>query len=270
MLAFDHNAVVAGIKKIALETLLPKFAVVARHIKDDGSFVTEADITTQEQIAALLHRLNPKIPMLGEEMSPDEQQQLLANSPLLWCLDPLDGTTNFSGGLPYFSISLALLSRGKPLFGMVYDPVRDECFTAHNGQGAFLNNIRLTLPVDERPIGGAIALIDFKKLPESIAIPLITHPPYASQRSLGSVALDWCWMASNRCQLYLHSRQKLWDFAAGLLIFSEAGGLHQTLSGSPIDYTHLESQAAYAAINHSLFVAWGEWLGNQTNQGSHQ
>lgn len=265
MQEIDYDAVVDEVKRIANEILLPKFAAVTRHIKDDGSFVTEADLTTQEQVATLLHRLNPDIPMLGEEMSPDEQQQLLSNSPLLWCLDPLDGTTNFSGGLPYFSISLALLSKGKPLFGMVYDPVRDECFTAHSGQGAYLNNSRLTLPVDELPINNAIALIDFKKLPETIAVPLVTNPPYASQRSLGSVALDWCWMASNRCQIYLHSRQKLWDFAAGLLIFSEAGGLHKTVAGAPIDYSHLESQAAYAAINQSLFMQWGEWLGNQDN-----
>ncbi len=70
-------------------------------------------------------------------------------------------------------------------------------------------------------------------------------------------------MASNRCQIYLHSRQKLWDFAAGLLIFSEAGGLHKTVAGTPIDYSHLESQAAYAAINPSLFMQWDEWLSNQ-------
>lgn len=263
MLEIDHDAVVEGIKRIANETLLPKFAAVTRQIKDDGSFVTEADITTQAQVAALLHQLNPELPMLGEEMSTGEQQQLLSNSPLLWCLDPLDGTTNFSGGLPYFSISLALLSKGKPGFGMVYDPVRDECFTAHSGQGAYLNNNRLSLPADELSITNAIALVDFKKLPETIAIPLVTNPPYASQRSLGSVALDWCWMASNRCQLYLHSRQKLWDFAAGLLIFSEAGGLHKTIAGTDIDYGHLESQAAYAAINQSLFMQWDEWLENQ-------
>ncbi|NOR51471.1 MAG: inositol monophosphatase, partial [Gammaproteobacteria bacterium] len=85
MLEIDPDAVVDGIKRIANETLLPKFAAVTRHIKDDGSFVTEADVTTQEQVAALLRRLNPEIPMLGEEMSPDEQQQLLSNSPLLWC-----------------------------------------------------------------------------------------------------------------------------------------------------------------------------------------
>jgi len=262
----DHNALVEGVKRIANETLLPKFAAVTRQIKDDGSFVTEADVTTQEQIATLLHRLNPEIPMLGEEMSSDEQQQLLANSPLLWCLDPLDGTTNFSGGLPYFSISLALISNGKPLFGMVYDPVRDECFTAQSGQGAYLNNSRLSLPTDKLSIDSAIALVDFKKLPATMAIPLVTNPPYTSQRSLGSVALDWCWLASNRCQLYLHSRQKLWDFAAGLLIFSEAGGRHKTVAGTPIDYSHLESQAAYAAINPSLFMQWDEWLNNQSRQ----
>ncbi|MCW8827156.1 MAG: inositol monophosphatase family protein [Gammaproteobacteria bacterium] len=261
-MSIDHHAVTEGIKEIACRTLLPNFAAVVRETKSDGSFVTEADLSAQEQVAALLYRLEPDIPMLGEEMSTEEQQQLL-NAPLLWCLDPLDGTTNFSGGLPYFSISLALLGRGEAIFALVYDPVRDECFTAHKGKGAFLNGRLLILPEDEQPISGAIGLIDFKRLPERFVTPLALNPPYTSQRSLGSVALDWCWMAANRCQLYLHSRQKLWDFAAGLLIFSEAGGRHATLDGQQLDYHHLESQLAFAAVNDSLFKEWGDWLQNR-------
>ena len=263
---FDSEAVIAGIKKIAHETLLPKFASVTRQLKIDGSFVTEADITAQKQVTILLNRLTPDIPILGEEMTHDVQQQLLDNSPLLWCLDPLDGTTNFSGGLPYFSISLALLGAGEALFGVVYDPVRDECFSAHKDVGAYLNGTKLSLTANELKIENAIALIDFKKLPSNIAASLVTNPPYASQRSLGSVALDWCWMASNRCQLYLHSRQKLWDFAAGLLIFAEAGGKHAKLNGAHLDYGHLNSQLAYAAINGSLLYQWGEWLKASANK----
>jgi len=260
---FDSRALISGIKKIATETILPNFAAVSHLRKSDGSFITEIDISAQKQAAALLNKIMPGIPMLGEEMSTEEQQNLLSNSPLLWCLDPLDGTTNFSRGLPYFSISLALISKGVVLFALVYDPVRDECFTAHNGQGAHLNGTRLQLPTEEQSIKDAIGLVDFKRLPDRLAIPLITKPPYTSQRSLGSVALDWCWMASNRCQLYLHSRQKLWDFAAGLLIFTEAGGKHETLDGRQLDYSHLESQLAYAAINNSLLSQWGEWLKKQ-------
>ncbi|MCW8887563.1 MAG: inositol monophosphatase family protein [Gammaproteobacteria bacterium] len=261
-MAIDHHAVIEGVKEIAQKTLLPHFATVVRQTKNDGSFVTEADLNTQDQVATLLHQLEPDIPMLGEEMSSDEQQQLL-NAPLLWCLDPLDGTTNFSGGLPYFSVSLALLSKGEAIFALVYDPVRDECFTAHCNEGAFLNEVKLTLPIDGGPISGAIGLVDFKRLPQELATPLVLNPPYASQRSLGSVALDWCWMAANRCQLYLHSRQKLWDFASGLLIFSEAGGKHSTLKGRPLDYQHLNSQLAFAAVNESLFKEWEEWLTNR-------
>ena len=256
----NSASIIDGVKQIANTILLPKFSAVTRHKKSDGSFITEADETTQKACEELLKQLTPEIPMLGEEMSANAQQQLLANTPLLWCLDPLDGTTNFSGGLPYFSISLALIEHGEPLFAMVYDPVRDECFTANRGEGAQLNGKQLKLPESKISIDNAIALIDLKRLPERLAIPLAITPPYASQRSLGSVALDWCWMASNRCQLYLHSRQKLWDFAAGLLIFTEAGGRHATMSGKPLDYGHLNSQLAYAAINNRLFNAWGAWL----------
>lgn len=260
MIKFAHDDFIFKVKKIAQERLLPKFAAVTRRHKSDGSYVTEADEMMQQQLIELLLQLTPDIPVLGEEMAANEQQQLLSDAQLLWCIDPLDGTTNFSGGLPYFSISLALLNQGETIFAMVYDPVRDECFTAEKGQGAYLNGKRLQLPRQTIQIADCIALIDFKKLPAELSIPLATNPPYASQRSLGSVALDWCWMASNRCQLYLHSRQKLWDFAAGLLVFSEAGGNHSTFDDGHLRFDHLDRQTAFAAINDSLLSEWREWL----------
>lgn len=260
MIKFVHDDFILKVKKIAKESLLPKFASVTRRHKSDGSYVTEADEMMQQQLVELLLQFTPNIPVLGEEMTSNEQQQLLSDSQLLWCIDPLDGTTNFSGGLPYFSISLALLDQGEAIFAMVYDPIRDESFTAEKGQGAYLNGKRLHLPRQTIKISDSIALIDFKKLPTELSIPLVTNPPYASQRSLGSVALDWCWLASNRCQLYLHSRQKLWDFAAGLLIFSEAGGDHSTFDAGHLKFDHLDRQTAFAAINDSLLFEWGEWL----------
>lgn len=248
------------IKDVAQATLLPRFSHLDHRRKSDGSFLTEADGLMQQQIERQLLQLYPDIPLLGEEMGPEQQRQLLDSAPRLWCLDPLDGTTNFASGFPCFSVSLALLIDGKPHFGVVYDPIRDECFYALERGGAFLNQQRLLLPEIAPSIEDAVALVDFKRLPEPLILPLIQHPPYTSQRSIGSVALDWCWLAANRAQLYLHSRQGLWDFAAGELIFREAGGVYQRFDGAPLNFQQLERQQVIAALSPDLLQVWSEWL----------
>ena len=123
------------ITTIAREELLPRFADVQRSTKADGSFVTEADLAVQERITNILKQHYPQTPLLGEEMTADEQSELLANSDSLWCLDPLDGTSNFAVGTPYYAISLALIERGVPTLGIVYDPNRDECFVVFAVRG---------------------------------------------------------------------------------------------------------------------------------------
>ena len=88
----------------ARDELLPRFADVQRNIKADGSFVTEADLAVQSRITQELKTLYPDTDLLGEEMSAEQQQALLQNSDSLWCLDPLDGTSNFAVGTPYYCI----------------------------------------------------------------------------------------------------------------------------------------------------------------------
>ena len=114
----------------AQEELLPRFARVERQHKRDGSVLTEADLAVQSRLAAHLLQEWPDTLFLGEEMTTAEQAGLLASGQPVWCLDPLDGTSNFAAGIPFFSVSLALLQKDKVLLGMVYDPVRNECFSA--------------------------------------------------------------------------------------------------------------------------------------------
>ncbi len=179
----------------------------------------------------------------------------------MWCLDPLDGTSNFAAGIPFFSVSLALLQQGKVLLGMVYDPVRNECFSASLEQGARLNGEPLQVKQTGLELKQTTALIDFKRLEQDLATRLVTAIPYASQRSFGSVALDWCWLAAGRCHLYLHGRSNIWDYAAGNMIFHAAGGYSCTLDGEAI-FTHtLTQRSSVAAVDQPLFAAWTEWLG---------
>lgn len=241
----------------AQEELVPRFAHVERKLKSDGSVVTEADTAMQLRLTEALHQHWPDIPLLGEEMREGEQQDLLDNSHGgLWVLDPLDGTSNFAAGIPYFCVSLALIRNGQVQLGIIYDPLRDECFSAELGYGALLNERMLQVPDTLPPIERSVGLVDFKRLEKPLAANLASHPPYASQRSFGSGALDWCMIATGRCHLYLHGGQKLWDYAAGQLILAEAGGYATTLEGEPVFQNSLRPRSVVAAASEKLFRQW--------------
>ncbi len=240
--------------------LVPRFAHVEPGRKADGSIVTEADLAMQQRLHSALSTRWPAIPLLGEEMAPEQQEALLREADALWCLDPLDGTSNFTAGLPYFAVSLALVRNGRVALGIVYDPMRRECFTAVRGQGAQLNGTPLTFQGRPWGLHRSIALVDLKRLPKALAVRLASAPPYASQRSFGSSALDWCTIAAGRCHIYLHGKQRLWDLAAGSLILEEAGGLACTLEGDPVFLPQLEPRSVVAALDHETFRSWCAWL----------
>jgi len=261
MVSYDLQRIQDIIISAAREELLPRFARVEREHKTDGSVVTEADRAVQQRIARQLMQHWPETVFIGEEMTADVQAGLLASGGSAWCLDPLDGTSNFATGIPYFAVSLALLENAEVKLGIVYDPLRDECFAARTGEGATLNGEPLRLTETQLELKQTIGLIDFKRLAPDLATRLATEIPYASQRSFGSVALDWCWLAAGRSHVYLHGRAQLWDYAAGTLIFEAAGGHACTLSGEPIFINDLEPRSSVAAVDQPLFSAWTGWLG---------
>ncbi len=248
------------VREIAREELCPRFALAARDYKEDGSIVTAADLAMQRRLGRALTERWPQIGVLSEEMTRDEQQSQLDSGRPLWVLDPLDGTTNFASGIPFFAVSLALMYQGTVFRALVHDPMRDESFSATLG-GGVLRNGRPLIPAAIPPMHKAIALVDYKRLPAELAHRLATHPPYGSQRSFGSVALELCWLAAGRGQLYLHGRQQLWDYAAAMLILEEAGGQAATLEGEPVMRPCLESRSAIAALDKDLFSEWAAWVG---------
>ena len=249
----------------AREQLLPRFTQVERSHKADGSVITEADLAMQQGLQTALQARWPEIDFLGEEMEGAQQQRLISDATRpLWVLDPLDGTSNFAAGLPLFSTSLALLWQGEVVLGLVYDPIRDECFSARKDSGAWLNGQPLGQHRPPGPLAKGIGLIDFKRLAPELATRLVRDMPYSSQRSLGSVALDWCWIAAGRCHVYLHGKQKLWDYAAGWLILAETGGYSCDLGGATVFQPSLTPRSAVAALELELFLDWCRWLGIQT------
>ena len=251
------------LRSVAETEIMPRFHNAATRIKADGSLVTEADLAAQQRVCDELGRTWPDIPVLGEEMTLEAQQQLLDDADVgVWCLDPLDGTSNYAYGFPYFCVSLALLRGGEPVLGCILDPVHDECFCAERGVGAFCDGRPLQLVSERTELHECLAIIDLKRLPKEDLPSMGRQSPFRSQRNLGSVALDWCWLAAGRIQLYLHGGQKLWDYAAGQLIASEAGASSRLFArggAAPGEGLSLDPRMAIAAENEALFERLLEW-----------
>lgn len=251
------------LRATAATILLPCWHGIQGQRKADGSLMTPADLAAQDYLAEQLARDFPEIPLLGEEMRSTEQGALLAdiNRPL-WVLDPLDGTTNYAAGFPVFAISLALIEGGEAVLGVILDPVRDECFSAIHGQGAWLDGQAIRPGAPSRQLRDCVAVVDLKRLPETQARQLIRHRCFGSQRNLGAVALEWCWLAAGRFQLYLHGGQKLWDYAAGRLIAEEAGAaVYQPSPQVAIPGSRLAPRLTAAAADAELLRDWLSCLG---------
>lgn len=252
---------IEGVKTIAKNEIVSRFNHVSATTKSDGTLLTEADSQTQLAMQTFLLKHWPQFAFLGEESLPEDQQAALNNTDGCWVLDPVDGTSNFANGIPFFSISLALIIKGEVKLGIVYDPMRDELFAARSELGATLNNHPLIAKTNHTDLADCIAIVDFKRLPLDLSDHFRLRPPYASQRSFGSVALDWCWIAAGRGELYCHGAQHLWDYAAGWLILNEAGGMSKSFDGDPVLFTQqIGKRSAIAATTPSLFKLWDDYI----------
>ena len=206
------------------EIVMPAYArSVQTTRKPDGSIVTETDLACQSFIEQELLKIDAEIGFLGEEMSESEQLACLQRKQAaFWCLDPLDGTTNFATTFPGFSISLALIRNGQVELACIHDPVRAVTFSAQLGCGAFLNGKPIHCS-GEQQLSNSVGFIDFKRLQKATASRFATEKIYRSQRNVGSCALEWAWLAAGRGQVIIPGGEKLGDFAAGRLLAPEAG-----------------------------------------------
>ena len=248
------------IRQVAQEEILSRFNKISYTIKYDGSLLTAADLAADQRIQKSLLTHWPEIDFLSEEMELSQQEMLLQTAKQLWCLDPLDGTSNFAAGIPLFATSLALIKGGEVVIGITYDPIRDEMFSAVKGQGAYLNGNRMQCNTSNFPLDKAIAIVDLKRLKPMLSQQLIKKSPYKSQRNLGACVLEWAWMAANRGHLYLHGGMKLWDLAAGTLILSEAGGYACTLEGETVFRVSMIPRSVIISPDQSLFKQWVAYL----------
>jgi len=257
----DLEKLMSLVKVAAKEELLKDFGHSEFEYKDDGSVITPADLAMQNRLEEELKQHWPSYGILGEEMSEDEQLAVVEKGGTYWCIDPLDGTSNYAAGLPFFAVSIALIVENQQHLGLIYDPIRDEMYTAIKGEGAYFNGVRMdgtkTKLTEKKPI---VAEIDLKRLPTTLAVKLVSESIFASQRNIGSSAIDWCWMTAGRFDIYLHGGQKLWDYAAGSLIFREAGGHTVSLDDHEVFRGQLEVRSVLASYDENLFNYWYQWI----------
>lgn len=197
--------------------------------KGRNDFVSEVDRQAEDEIVAILRKAYPTHGILAEEGG------VSGGDDFQWIIDPLDGTTNYLHGFPQFAVSIALSSRGRLDQAVVYDPLREELFTASRGGGAFLNDRRLRVS-QRKGLEGALLGTGFpfrqhEVLDAYLAMFKALHADTAGIRRAGSAALDLAYVAAGRLDGFWEFGLKPWDLAAGALLIREAGGLVGDFTG---------------------------------------
>ncbi|WP_338771898.1 inositol monophosphatase family protein [Massilia sp. METH4] len=201
--------------------------------KNPNDFVTDVDRAAEEAVIEVLQKAYPTHAFLGEESG--TTGNVNDESEFVWIIDPLDGTTNFIHGFPQYAVSIALQQRGVITLGVVYDPVRNELFTAEKGAGAFLNEKRIRVRKLDR-ISGALLGTGYKNgspkaLDEYLKMYGIMAERCHGVRRAGSAALDLAYVACGRLDGYYEKSLQPWDIAAGTLLVTEAGGIAGEFDG---------------------------------------
>jgi len=199
--------------------------------KQQNDFVTEVDRAAEAAIIDILHSVYPGHAILAEESGHSGS----AEAEYCWIIDPLDGTTNFIHGFPQYAVSIALQHRGALVQAVVYDPGRNELFTASKGAGAYLNDKRLRVAarknINEALFATGVPFVghgDHGTYLKELAAVIGTTP---GVRRFGAASLDLAWVAAGRYDGFWESGLKPWDIAAGLLMVREAQGLVTDLDG---------------------------------------
>jgi myo-inositol-1(or 4)-monophosphatase len=230
--------------------LLRSFGSANIREKSTQNLVTEADLESERVIAAAVARDFPGHTMMQEET--EFTGSILADD--LWIVDPIDGTNNYAHGIPQFCISIAYARRGVVQAGVVYDPIRDEMFAATLGGGATLNghSIRVSTPDGlQRSIIATGFYYDRGVLITQTldTIRRLFDANVRGVRRMGAAALDLVWVACGRFQGYFEYHLSPWDYAAGALIVTEAGGCCHDRYGEAIDLHSQSMIAACASID---------------------
>jgi myo-inositol-1(or 4)-monophosphatase len=190
--------------------------------KDRMDYASEVDGLAEKEIIKEFRRSTPDYAILGEESGAS------GHSRYTWVIDPLDGTSNYLHGIPHFCVSIALVENGEPTHGVIFDPLRNELFTASRGSGATLNDRKIRI-AERKDLAGAMLITGFpprERARTSAHLKCVDALLLEAEdiRRTGSAALDLAYVASGRADAYFEAGVKPWDIAAGALLVREAGG----------------------------------------------
>ena len=227
------NVLVKVCRKAA-KTIIRDFGEVENlqvSLKGPGDYVTACDKKVEKIIIDELQKARPSYSILSEEIG-----EINNDKSFKWIIDPIDGTSNFLHGIPHFAISIGLEHNNEIVCGIIYDPIKDEMFTAEKGNGSYINNKRLRVSSREKlknciiftggPKHGSpdkeLSMLEYKKISSEVLIPI---------RKLGSASLDMAYVAAGRCDGFWSRNLNYWDIAAGIIIVKEAGGFVTDIKG---------------------------------------
>jgi myo-inositol-1(or 4)-monophosphatase len=265
------------IESQSIDSFLPAMSAIAReagallmhyfhqHLKieykGDADLVTAADRAAEVLIRDRIREQWPTHDVLGEEQGLSDQ-----GSEYRWYVDPLDGTTNFAHGYPVFCVSIALEKprlerKGKRIAAVIYDPTRDELFSAEPGRGAQLNgetiHVSKTAVLEESLLGTGFPSHKRHKNPNIYFYHQLTLHTHGVRRA-GSAALDLCNVACGRYDGFWEFNLNPWDTAAGVLIVEEAGGTVTRFDGSPFELDSRETVASNGLIHDAVLREFGD------------
>ncbi|MFM8434274.1 MAG: inositol monophosphatase family protein [Planctomycetia bacterium] len=225
--------------------------------KGHRDVVTEADFAAQREIRRIVLDAFPDHGFVGEETLPEAAQAAVPSGGLRWIVDPLDGTTNYVHGFPAYCVSVALARGDEILVGAIYDPERDECFTARAGGGAFLDGrpIRVRAAVDPDDALVAISFPPHVTVDSGAVADFLAVVPHVhSVRRTGSTAINLAYIACGRLDAFWVRRIASWDVAAGLLLVAEAGGAVGPFTGGAAGAVSLDQPVFIAAATPGLLA----------------
>ena len=212
-------------------------------VKGPGDFVTASDKKVEKILIDELQKAKPNYSILSEEVG-----EIKNDESFRWIIDPIDGTSNFLHGIPHFAISIGLEHNSEIICGIIYDPIKDEMFTAEKGNGSYLNNQRIRVSSRSKlknciiftggPKHGSkdneLALEEYKKFSSKTLVPI---------RKMGSASLDMAYVAAGRCDGFWQRNLNYWDIAAGIILIKEAGGFVTDFNGND---TYIEKKTILA------------------------
>ena len=252
------------IKRVALKAVKAGGAVLTNYFgkiksidyKGDIDIVTEADKESEQTIIGVIKDTYPTHRIVAEETGDSG-----STSPFTWIIDPLDGTTNYAHGYPCFCVSIAIEHEGTIIFGTIYDPLREELFTAEKGNGSYLNGSPITVSSTEQ-LNTSLLCTGFPyDVRENMDSNILHFRNFLMKtqavRRDGSAALDLCYTAAGRFDGFWEQKLHPWDVAAGSLIVSEAGGKVSTYSGDTFSIYGSEIVASNGTIHNQMLDVLG-------------